>query len=422
MKCVFGMRWKLTLIILMLFGLTNFVQAVPSFARQTGMACNACHTAFPELTQFGRVFKLNGYTLTGLKQIQSGDGGKPDVKINETPPFSAMLVVGYTSQQTTPADQQKNSLQFPQQLSFFYAGEISPKIGSFIQVTYDQETDKVNWDNADIRFADHTQVSGKDMIYGVTLNNSPGVQDPWHTQRVWGFPYLSSGPDPTHSPMLDGMLAQQVAGLGLYGMWDSQYYAELTLYRSASPGHAVPDATSTDTVKNVAPYWRLAYEKNVDGNNWMLGLYGMTADIYPTGVSGPTDRYADIGIDTQYMGKLGDAPVSVHASYTTEKRSLDASAAGASVNLKSFRIDGTYYNSYQSPLTIAYFTTSGDESTSWGTPANKPDSAGWVLEAAYLPWLNTKFAVQYKMYDKFDGTSDNASDNNTLYLSGWFMW
>jgi len=34
--------------------------AVPSFARQTGMACEACHTVYPELTHFGRVFKANG--------------------------------------------------------------------------------------------------------------------------------------------------------------------------------------------------------------------------------------------------------------------------------------------------------------------------------------------------------------------------
>jgi len=45
-------------------------QAVPSFARQTGMACEACHTVFPELTHFGRVFKANGYTLTNQKQVQ----------------------------------------------------------------------------------------------------------------------------------------------------------------------------------------------------------------------------------------------------------------------------------------------------------------------------------------------------------------
>jgi hypothetical protein len=41
--------------------------AVPSFARQTGMACAACHTVFPELTPFGREFKLNGYVLDNIK-------------------------------------------------------------------------------------------------------------------------------------------------------------------------------------------------------------------------------------------------------------------------------------------------------------------------------------------------------------------
>ncbi|PYO90056.1 MAG: hypothetical protein DMD66_03710 [Gemmatimonadetes bacterium] len=42
---------------------------IPSFSRQTGLACNVCHTAFPMLTAFGRQFKLNAYTLTGLQTI-----------------------------------------------------------------------------------------------------------------------------------------------------------------------------------------------------------------------------------------------------------------------------------------------------------------------------------------------------------------
>src|SRR5712691_5884239 len=44
--------------------------AVPSFARQTGMACEACHTVYPELTHFGRVFKASGYVLDNLKQVR----------------------------------------------------------------------------------------------------------------------------------------------------------------------------------------------------------------------------------------------------------------------------------------------------------------------------------------------------------------
>lgn len=36
--------------------------AIPSFARQTGLACDVCHTVFPHLTPFGREFKLHGFT------------------------------------------------------------------------------------------------------------------------------------------------------------------------------------------------------------------------------------------------------------------------------------------------------------------------------------------------------------------------
>src|ERR1700688_3453968 len=40
-------------------------EALPSYARQTGQECAACHNGFPELTPYGRLFKLNGYTFSG---------------------------------------------------------------------------------------------------------------------------------------------------------------------------------------------------------------------------------------------------------------------------------------------------------------------------------------------------------------------
>src|ERR1700724_419962 len=40
-------------------------EALPSFARQTGQPCGACHTDFPALTPYGRRFKLLGYTTGG---------------------------------------------------------------------------------------------------------------------------------------------------------------------------------------------------------------------------------------------------------------------------------------------------------------------------------------------------------------------
>src|SRR5664280_1993570 len=41
-------------------------RALPSFARQLNMQCIMCHTEYPVLNQFGRQFKLTGYTLAAV--------------------------------------------------------------------------------------------------------------------------------------------------------------------------------------------------------------------------------------------------------------------------------------------------------------------------------------------------------------------
>jgi hypothetical protein len=49
---------------------TSFeANALPSFSRQTGASCSQCHTQSfgPNLTPFGRDFKLGGYTMGGGK-------------------------------------------------------------------------------------------------------------------------------------------------------------------------------------------------------------------------------------------------------------------------------------------------------------------------------------------------------------------
>ena len=48
--------------------------AVPVFARQTGMACNACHFQhFPLLNSFGRAFKSSGFTMMGAQAKVEGE-------------------------------------------------------------------------------------------------------------------------------------------------------------------------------------------------------------------------------------------------------------------------------------------------------------------------------------------------------------
>jgi hypothetical protein len=412
-------KWLLICNGLLLFFVLGNAQAVPSFARQTGMTCATCHRAdYPELTAFGRNFKLNGYTLSDTKQIEATSKlNNNGLKINAPAPLSAMLMAALTSTaKPTDTGAQKDAFGFPQELSLFYAGEMSPNMGTFLQMTYEQESDHFSWDNADIRYANH---SGN-TTYGFTLNNSPTVQDLWNSTPVWGFPY--SGPaaanEPANSTLLEGMLAQDVAGLGAYGMWNNQLYTELTFYKSAHLGETQPTAASANTLSGYSPYWRIAWDRPMGENDFMVGMHGMMANIYPSGTSGATDDYNDVAIDTQYQGKA----LSVHASYITEKRTLGATNPGTAPALNTMKVDGTYFMGQKTAATLSYFDTSGDSNTAWGTASNSPDSNGVIAQVSYLPWQNTKFTAQYRMYGKFDGTTTNAADNNSLYLLAWLMW
>src|SRR5271167_674218 len=143
-------------------------RAVPSFARQTGMTCAACHTVFPELTPFGREFKLNGYVLDNIKQVTGIDTTAHEtLALNSIPPISLMLQVSYTHTSTALPDPSINGalakdgdLLFPQQVSFFYAGKIADELGAFIQLTYSGVSDSFGFDNTDIRYAHHLSFGG----------------------------------------------------------------------------------------------------------------------------------------------------------------------------------------------------------------------------------------------------------------------
>ena len=95
-------------------------QAVPSFARQTGMACEACHTVFPELTHFGRMVKANAYTIDNLKLVRGVSATKQEMlDLSGLPPISLMVQVSQTSISKAIPDgagnfSQSGSVAFPQ--------------------------------------------------------------------------------------------------------------------------------------------------------------------------------------------------------------------------------------------------------------------------------------------------------------------
>lgn len=436
--------------------------AVPSFGRQTGLACEACHTAFPELTPFGRRFKLNGYVLDNLPQIKAvTPENKETLLLNQIPPLSVMFQASYTKTKSALPDvqvpdgfAQNGQVLFPQQASLFYAGRIAPNFGGFIQITYAPEDGSFGFDNTDLRYANQFNLFGKDTTYGIGANNNPTVQDLWNTTPAWQVPFdqkSSAAPVPAASAIVDGNLGGDVAGLSAYLWWNDSVYAEIAAYRSAKQGFSNPqtenagplNSTADNVIDGVAPYWRLAYEKDWGRNALSVGAYGMVAKLLPgdgTLLVGQTNRFNDTALDAQYQYLGDDHLFSIQTTYIHEKQNLDASfAAGASANqsntLKTFRLGGNYYYRRRYGGGLGYFTTTGTTDAGLyntgggpvtGSATGSPDSRGWTAELDYLPWQNTKFALQYTAYSRFNGAGTNydgfgrdASDNNTLYLLAW---
>jgi len=413
--------------------------AVPSFAQQTGQPCAACHVgAFgPQLTKFGRDFKLNGYT--------AGDGKNHGLPIAVTTQLSFTHT---NNDQPGPAapDFARNNNFALDQASLYYAGKIAPGVGGFVQVTYDGIAHQLHIDNADVRYAHDSELFGEDIVYGFTANNSPTVSDLWNSTPVWGFPYNSSplAPTPTAATLIDGGLGQRVAGAGAYAMWNDLVYSEFDLYRGL--GYDVLNATGivpvagTDKTEGVIPYWRLALQQQMGRHYAEFGTYGLNASVNPGGVDipGHVDQFTDLALDANYQFTFNPRNVvsdmiSAHATLIHEDGWLGASqiinGAVPFHGLDTFRADVSYSFGATVTPSIQYFQTKGTSDAAYfGTPNGSPNTSGMIAEVAYVPWGkpdsfitwgNVRLAVQYVSYFRFDGESNNAAANNALYFSVW---
>lgn len=423
--------------------------AVPSFVRQTGQQCAACHAGgqYPELTPFGRMFKLTGYTL--------GERGNP---------LAAMVVLSDTRTQNNSdgsggVQSQLDSAAIVDFASVFLAGKASDHVGGFAQYTqafYDhRDSNNNNWqgrlaaDNFDLRYADRSTRDGRDLIWGLTLHNNPTVQDVWNSTPAWGYPYVST----THgafgslpaATQVEGRLAAQVAGLGIYAYLNESVYAELSSYQTAkgnfsflSYGSQAGDSNHALTyLDGNGLYGRLAYTRAWADSNLMLGLVGLDVRTFPNDSStyqpltgGGSTHYVDTGVDAQYQ-YLGPAHTVTAHLRAMQERIDDASKqvysdGAATLGTLMAKVSYVQNNRYGASLTYSSVRGSADSTAYSSSAALKPDSERWTPELFWMPLQNLRIGLQYNLFTRYlgassnyDGKGRNASDNNTTYLYLW---
>ncbi|MDE2604603.1 MAG: cytochrome C [Burkholderiales bacterium] len=456
--------------------------ALPLFARQTGQNCMACHAGgqFPELTPYGRMFKMTGYTIG-----------------QRTVPLSAMAVlsnsrVANTSKSDDPAsDFHENSATILATASIFAGGKITDNVGAFAQATYDpysiQNADgsfsgRTVADNIDLRYADRRIDPSSDLIWGVSVNNNPSVSDPWNTAPAW-MQYVPV-PSPTSSQFVDGnapypgyAAGSPLAGITAYTFWNRTLYAELGGYGTArgvfSVFHAGLHDDEVPKLDGVNPYWRLAWNHEWGPHALMIGTGGMTARYYndPLNPTDPTTLHhtRDILFDTQYQYLLDPYSFTAQLVYEHSTHHYPDGLANQSVsfvdvfgnalpvtnsedstNLLRAKMTFVYQAKYGG--SVGFFNLTGSTNTANQTSGYSPDTGtvtsdpnaqapstrvsgnfsgnpatrGTTLEAFWTPIQYMRVGVQYTAYSKYngaatnyDGFGRNASDNNTLFFYVW---
>ena len=421
--------------------------AVPSFAQQTGQPCKACHVGGfgPELTPFGREFKLGGYTL----------------RTHGAVPISAMAIASFThtnkDQVPAPEHLSQNDNAVLDQASVFIAGGLGEHLGGFAQFTYDGVGRATTWDNLDLRAVTSAKLFGADSTLGLSINNNPTIEDAWNTMPGWGFPFTDTAVSqtPAAAPLIDGGLAQEVLGFAAYSWIGDKFYLAAGGY--GTPSHGTlnflgADPDNPGKIHGLAPYGRVACQTKLAGGTFEIGGSALKAAIFPgrDETSGFSDHYTDLSLDSSWQKTLGKDVLTANLRYIHERGDLQASCAlqvigdGTDMGCGRYKLNelrGTLGYSWHNIIgaDISPFSITGTRNFNLYGGNGLPDSNGVTMQLDYTPWgagnspfgprFNARFGLQYTVYGKFNGArrnydlnGANASDNNALRAFAWIAF
>lgn len=313
--------------------LGSTAEATPGFARQTGMACVACHFQhYPTLNSFGRAFKASGYTMRGVQPMVEGDNLSMPVDLN----MSLITKIRYQKSNGSGDEVATNrgEIQWPDEAALLIGGRVGENIGFLLEHATFGEADAGSGALTCDDPADATTCTADTGDGAFSLFNSFKVHFNLAERGVtrlstvlfstdaggasYGFEMLNTGAQRFMRPVEDRntMSAAQYLGMG------NGEATGVALVLS-DPGWFVNYSAWAPAFGNIedpklASYFRAALTPNWGGWDTGFGVQYYAGE-YGARVDGENVKEKTEGwvLDAQAQGEFRGMPLGLYASYGT---------------------------------------------------------------------------------------------------------
>lgn len=320
--------------------------AIPAFARQTGMACTACHQQhYPVLNSFGRAYKAGGYTMMGAQGKVEGD----HLSIPDTLNLSMLLKLRYQDQggpngtfnagNGSGVNTSNGQWQFGDELVILGGGRMSENAGWFgeigvgagggatgiLRLPFVYDVGSVKLSVIPFTADGGSAMIGYELSSGATLRANR-----WSEARrdISGVQYALA--DGNGNGVYDG----SATGFA-FVVQNDMGYVNYTRWTPNWMNGGVNRGGSSDMQSN---YFRAAITPSY--NDWAFhagfGVMSGASEVLGAGTTANTAIYEARAhfFDAQAHGKLGGKDIGFYASYAKAPRlggSCGTSSAGAGV-------------------------------------------------------------------------------------------
>ncbi len=151
----------------------NSVEAVPAFARQYDLQCNACHTRPPRLNRFGEQFHLMGFQIPSAARPDGLFGSlREDGPVKTLIDSLALRIEGGLFESTASPRETETKFAPPDEITLFVARPLLPDLSIFVEI--EGEPNAVVFENG--RYSTKGQLGlGKEAFFMLNLGRLLGA-------------------------------------------------------------------------------------------------------------------------------------------------------------------------------------------------------------------------------------------------------